>query len=292
MIPLNIALGPKAVCYILDKYENRMKMEQHCLIYTDKMIERYIEIDADAAESLIGYIDAHEGEYGFSNRLEDVSFGREPIEQMLARICPKENRFFPSGIVILYEDENGREVHALGKKRSNILTTKEIKDSRKNAFYMLSPDTGSIDVDVGEDCMFWAEYFSRIIEGEKTVLFMNRYALDQEAIRSFKEYYVPYLSKSTRVIIYGSDTYVHLSREEAIKCITDDKDLNKLNIELYLLAAPHECHERWIQTENYYIYQGKGTGMLNANKARKTSATSTVFVEKRRRALPSAERVI
>lgn len=292
MIPLNIALGPKAVCIILDKSKNRMKMQQHCLLYSDKMIERYMDIDEEAAESLMGYIDAHEGEVGFSKRIPDPVAAFEPFEQLFTRLCPKENTYFPSSVVILYEDECGREIEKLSKKKANILTTKEIERNRKNIFYMLSPDTGSFDVEPGEDCKYWAEYFSRIYSGENTIIFMNRYGLKNEAIKILKEYYLPFISQSTKIKLYASDSYICIKREEAINIIKEDDILNNYDIELYLIDSPHQHHERWIQTDNYYIYQGKGFDMLSCNRNKNTVATSTVLVEKRFRTLPKAERVI
>ena len=293
MIPLNIALGPKAVRIILDKTKNRIKMEQHCLIYTDKMIERYMDIDEEAAESLMGYIDAHEGEVGFSNRIPDSASSNEPFEQLFARLCPKEYSYFPSSIVILYEDDEfGREVGKLGKKKANILTTKEIQCNRKNIFDMLSLDTGSFDVEPGEDCGFWAEYFSRIYDGEETIIFVNRYGLKTDAIQSLKDYYLPYISSSTKIKLYASDTYSDIPRDDAIKIIKNDSVLNMYNIELYIINSPHMHHERWIQTDNYYIYQGKGFDMLSCNRSKKIASSSTVLVEKRCRNLPEAERVI
>lgn len=292
MIPLNIAIGPKAIPFIIDNRENRAKLEQHCLIYSDKMLEKYMEIDIDAAEALMEYIDAHEGEVGFSKSIKDSPSLGEPLEQTLARMCPREERYFPSNIVILFEDEKGREVRALGSKKANIITTKEIKNNRKNIFNMLSPDTGSLDVEPGEDCRFWAEYFSRIIEGEETVLFMSRYGLTNDSIQSLKEYYLPNIPLDIKKIMYASDTFISLSRDEAKRKIEDDVILQKSSFELYLIEEPQKYHERWIQTENYYIYQGKGFSMLNSSRTRKISTSSTVIVEKRQRELPKAERVI
>lgn len=292
MIPLNIALGPKAVRYILDNPVNRLKMEQHCVLYSDKMLDIYIERDCDAAEALMGYIDAHEGEVGFSKKLVDKVAVNEPIEQILENMCPKEKKFFPSNIVILFENGNGREIKALSKKKANVLSTKEMDENPKNIFNMLSPDTGALDVEVGEDCCYWAEYFARIIEGESTVLFMNRYGLTSDSIQSLKEYYLPYLSKGIKIIMYASEIYSNLSKEKAIKVITEDAILNKFDIELYLIDEPNQSHERWIQTDNYFIYQGKGVSMLSSNRTNTVSASSTVLVEKRRRNLPNAERVL
>ena len=292
MIPLNIALGPKAVRVMLDNTANRAKFEQHCLIYSEKMLEVYIDINTDAAESMMGYIDAHEGEVGFSKEVTDALVGKPPIEQLLEKMCPKEERYFPQNIVILYEDDQEREVRSLGKNRTNILTTREIESNPKNVFTMLSPNTCSYDVDPGDNCQFWAEYFARIIEGEEKVVFMNRYGLKKDSIECLKRYYLPYLSKDLNIEIYASDSYSEVTRESVIKLFEEDDILKSYNINVYLINNPCEHHERWIQTNNYYIYQGKGFDMLNNNSRKKISSTSTVIVERRQRKLPDAYQVI
>ncbi len=292
MIPLNIALGPKAVRFMLDNSVNRLKFEQHCLLYSKKMLDAYRNIDTDTLESIMDYIDAHEGEVGFSKEVQDKIVGVAPIEQLLEKMCPKENKYFPQNLVILYQDEKGRELKSLGKRKTNILTTSEIESNPKNVFTMLSPDTCSLDADAGEKCRFWAEYFARIMEDETKVVFMNRYGLSKDSIECLKKYYLPNLTKDVVIEIYASDCFSGVTRESIINLFKEDSMLNSYNIKVYLIDRPDAYHERWIQTNNYYIYQGKGFGMLNVNAKEELSSSSTVIVERRQRKLPTACQLI
>ena len=103
MIPMNISLGPKAARFMIDNHIYREMLEQHCLVYTDSLLDKYMDIDEDAAEAMIEYIDAHEGEEGFSKR--ENSIPGETIEQILCRLAKKELCHFPKNIAIVYKDK-------------------------------------------------------------------------------------------------------------------------------------------------------------------------------------------